>query len=44
LEDRTVFDYILRFSLIPEMAYGLLQSFNQYHAYFKFLFNKKQSW
>jgi len=44
LEDRTVLDYILRFSLIPEMAYGLLQSFNQYHAYFKFLFNKKQSW
>jgi cellulose synthase/poly-beta-1,6-N-acetylglucosamine synthase-like glycosyltransferase len=44
LEERNVLDYVFRLLLIPELLYGILQTSNQYHAYYNFLTNKKQSW
>lgn len=44
LEKRGVVDYVFRLLLLPEMVYGFLQSLNQFHAYYNFFLNKKQSW
>lgn len=44
LEERNFFHYCFRMAIFPEMLYGILQSLNQYHAYYNFFLNKKQSW
>lgn len=44
LEERSVTDYLVRISLIPEFLYEQIVNINQLHAYFLFLFNRPQSW
>ena len=44
LENKKFCDWIIRILLIPEMLYDWLQTLNQYHAYYNFILNRKQSW
>lgn len=44
MEKRSVFDYILRLLIFPEMIYGYLQTINLYQGYMYSFTDRKQSW